>query len=191
VVFDFSEGEPSITTAATSTASVSKSHNATKSGARSYHEVLYDYCLRHDFVGMAMTLTFRPSRNGVLLTEEIARSTVNHFLRALDRKAFGRAQSNTTRLQAIVVMEGGVGRNIGKRIHYHLKVELPESWDAQAFTDICEGVWTKLDWASNSQNCFKPQSDVGWISYILKHRDKPDYARAFDWELARINTEGS
>ncbi|WP_206862085.1 hypothetical protein [Lysobacter changpingensis] len=125
-----------------------------------------------------MTLTFKPSWQGQLLTESIAESTVGHFLHRLNRRFITRRKASE-RLRVIAVREGGIGLG-NKRLHYHLKVEAPTGVDPDQFCISCLHIWRKLDWASLSQNRATARSDEHWISYILKLRDKADYATAID-----------
>lgn len=142
---------------------------------------LLTYFREHDFKGVAVTLTFRAARRPAVLTLEAAQGSVRELIKRLNKFSAGRKRRP---LQVIAVREGGVSPQAAVRLHYHLKIEVPEGMTAENFASKVEHYWTKLSWASPKQNVVKPLSDDGWTSYITKRRSKQSYADGFDW----INT---
>lgn len=148
---------------------------------RQQEEVL-QYFKGRDFEGVAVTLTFKPSRFPEYLSQRAAEAAVQELIKRLNKFSNGKGRPP---LKVIAVREGGVGRSAGTRLHYHLKIEVPPGISAENFAKKVEQYWTRLGWASRDQNRVLPKSDHGWLSYILKTRSKPDYADAIDW----LNTQ--
>lgn len=146
-------------------------------------DVVLRYFSERDFNGVAATLTFKSGRFPEYLSEEVAGAAVQELIKRLNKFANGRGRPD---LQVIAVREGCVGRNSGTRLHYHLKIEVPTGISAENFAKKVEQYWTRLRWASRDQNRVVPKSDLGWVSYILKTRSKPDYADAIDWRNTRV-----
>jgi hypothetical protein len=144
---------------------------------------------------IAATLTFRPSLevmsdSGIVrhrLTERDAQAAVANFLRRLDAAAYGKeAIRRGRRLGAIAIREGGTSRH-DKHLHYHLQLQVPDHETLYGWRVVAADAWRKLRWASPKQNVFRDVTDEGWISYILKLRDKPNFIDAVDVENIRIN----
>lgn len=147
--------------------------------ARTLQAAYLDWCEDAWFDGIALTVTFKPSWQRQLLTDAVAESTIRHFLSRLNRQFSKRPRNVAHRLKVIAVREGGIGMG-NKRLHYHLKIEVPTDLDRQEFCAACLYIWSKLDWASATQNRATACSDKHWIAYILKLRDKADFATAID-----------
>lgn len=128
--------------------------------------------------GIAATLTFKPTFRGWRLNEQIAAETVRHFVLRLNRRVLGRNKTSEP-LEILAVREGS-SRLGCKHIHYHFLIQVPSALDHDAMMSTAESIWTSLDWASKEQNRLSPHADKHWVSYILKLRDKPDYAMAID-----------
>lgn len=139
---------------------------------------LLEYFHERDFNGVAATLTFRTARPPAVLTQEAGEAAVWELIKRLNKFSAGRRRRP---LRVIAVREGGVGPAAAIRLHYHLKIEVPEGMTAENFASKVEQYWTKLSWASPKQNVVKPVSDAGWTSYITKRRSKQSYADGFDW----------
>lgn len=160
----------------------SRSSGPQLGGAASQDErmnaALLKYFHARDFNGVAVTLTFRSARPPAVLTLEAGEAAVRELIKRLNKFSAGRRRRP---LQVIAVREGGVGPKAAVRLHYHLKIEVPEGMAAENFASKVEQYWTKLGWASPKQNVVKPLSDDGWTSYITKRRSKQSYADGFDW----------
>jgi hypothetical protein len=134
------------------------------------------------FVGIdcvALTLTFKRRVGPVWLDEEIAQDTVRHFLLRINRAARGgKRRSPSDQLRVVAVREGAVARG-KKHLHYHLQIEVPTNTSPEEFAMHCRRVWGCLDWGA-AQSDAQYVRDVGWMSYMLKLRDKDDFAYAID-----------
>lgn len=139
---------------------------------------LLEYFHERDFNGVAATLTFRAARPPAVLTLEAGEAAVRELIKRLNKFCAGRKRRP---LRVIAVREGAAGPNAAIRLHYHLKIEVPEGMTAENFASKVEQYWTKLSWASPKQNVVKPASDAGWTRYITKRRSKQSYADGFDW----------
>ena len=134
--------------------------------------------------GVAATLTFKQRLDGKPLTRDIAQATITHYLHRLDRIAFGRR--NKSQVSAIAVREGGTLPH-QKHLHYHLALPTPPNYSAEDWRSYVLRTWPVLDWASPIQNRFELIRDSGWLSYMLKLRDKSDFLEAMDFENFRLN----
>jgi len=144
---------------------------------------------------IAATLTFRPYRDelndrGVTrfrLNPLICQEAIRVFLRRLDTAAYGKdAIRRGRKLGAIPIREGGMGRG-DKHLHYHAQLQVPEHESVAGWKLVAANEWSRIDWASQKQNCFRDVSDPNWLSYILKLRDKPDFQDSVDFVNLRIN----
>ena len=121
---------------------------------------------------------FEPAAATEWLDPHKARQNFRHFMNLLNRKVLGKRFSNHgERLSVIPVLEGGSG----KRFHYHAMIDCPSAALEGLFPLIVQSTWAKTRWAF-AQTDVQPNADNGWITYISKTRDKPDYADAIDWE---------
>jgi len=142
--------------------------------------------------GVAGTVTFVPYLPTELvgkrayLGAEDARQAVRHYLRRLDRVAYGaNAERKGKTVAAVVVREGAAewGR---KHVHYHLALGVPDGYEPEDWAERARQCWTDLRWASPGQNVFKPIRSDGWLDYIFKDRDKTIYLDAMDFDLWRL-----
>jgi hypothetical protein len=130
----------------------------------------------------AVTLTMKQvlhtgNARFVGITAERASQNFRHFLNLLNRRIFGKAAARFgSSVKCLCVLEGGTE----KRYHYHAVIDCPRPDLLERFPSMIEHAWKQTDW-SYAETDIKPYSDDGWIDYISKFRDKPDYASAFDW----------
>lgn len=129
---------------------------------------------------IAVTLTFKPKVGNRRLSEAIAQEAIRHYLRRINRISRGRKYGDRRpQLKTFAVREGGIGFD-QKHLHYHLQIEVPMGSSASEFARFCLSEWSKLNWGSQSQLRASVDADIGWTAYILKLRDKPDFADAID-----------
>ncbi|KEO85424.1 hypothetical protein EH30_12930 [Erythrobacter sp. JL475] len=134
----------------------------------------------------AVTLTLRQIKvtsdlASVRLTPETASRNVRHFLNILNKRVYGSAaQRYGKRIRVLAVAEGGAS----KRLHYHLMLDCPRVDLVDEFPMIVKDAWAKTDWGYH-QIDVRP-CDSGWLTYMTKFRDKPDFASSFDWEVSHI-----
>jgi hypothetical protein len=132
-----------------------------------------------DTESIALTLTFKRRVGATWLSEEIAQSTLRHFLQRINKvERKKRRLSGSDRLRVVAIREGAVAKG-QKHLHYHLQIQVPTGTDAEHFSAHCRQVWSRLDWGA-VQTDAKYVRDSGWMSYMLKLRDKSDFAYAID-----------
>jgi hypothetical protein len=138
----------------------------------------------------AVTLTLRQSINveensairRLWLTDQQASQNFRHFMNMLNRRTFGKTAIRYGRgVSVLPVLEGGDG----KRLHYHAAIDCPRSSLAQDFPSIIGSLWRSTMWGYD-QIEVRPDADRGWLNYITKLRDKPDFASAIDWVNVRL-----
>lgn len=153
---------------------------------RSLREWLHLFVWQHP---QALTLTLKQRIGGdggisavaTSLTRQIASQNLKHFLNVLNKEVYGTAaQRHGKRLPVVSVLEGGNG----KRLHYHLVIDCPRDDLIEVFPTMVISCWRKTLWGYD-QTHVKP-CDAGWINYMTKLRDKPDFASAIDWENCHI-----
>ena len=110
------------------------------------------------------------------LTTESASRNLRHWLNVMNKQVYGSAaQRHGKRLPVIPVLEGGRG----KRLHYHLAIDCPRDELIEFFPAMVATSWRKTLWGYG-QTDVQP-SDKGWLTYITKLRDKPDFGSSIDW----------
>lgn len=138
----------------------------------------------------AATFTLKQSvevPNGTLshrvwLTEAAASQNFRHFLNQLNRSLFGKAAQRFGRsVRAFPILEGGTG----KRLHYHAIIDCPSTALREDFPILMADAWRSTLWGY-AQVDVRPNADKGWLSYITKFRDKPDFASSIDWVNVRL-----
>lgn len=135
---------------------------------------------------IAVTLTFRSKLDDQWLNQDEAREACRVFCRLLNTRAYGQKfKRGEKRLEMFVILEGGDGIE-DKRPHYHLRIEIPSGWTADDWLQAAASEWRKLRWAG-TQYRFEDVYSLGWLSYILKLRDKPSFSDAIDVELTHKN----
>jgi hypothetical protein len=133
----------------------------------------------------AVTLTLKQGlimQSGILphlahLTREAASQNYRHFLNVLNRSIFGKASIRSgKRTNSISVIEGGNGT----RLHIHAVIDCPRDDILPTFPAMIKQAWSETQWGHH-QIDVQPDANSGWITYISKNRDKPDFANAIDW----------
>lgn len=137
----------------------------------------------------ALTLTLKQriggdggvSASATNLTPQIASQNLKHFLNVLNKQVYGAAsQRHGKRLPVFSVLEGGNG----KRLHYHLAIDCPRNDLIEVFPAMVISTWWKTLWGYDQT--YVTPCDAGWVNYMTKLRDKPDFASAIDWENCHI-----
>lgn len=137
----------------------------------------------------ALTLTLKQRIGGdggisapaTSLTRDIASQNLKHFLNVLNKQVYGgAAQRHGKRLPVFSVLEGGNG----KRLHYHIVIDCPRNDLIEAFPAMVILTWRKTLWGYNQTHV--TPCDAGWVNYMTKLRDKPDFGSAIDWENCHI-----
>lgn len=119
--------------------------------------------------GRQFAMTFLDNRK--------AAQNLSHFHTILSRKVLGTpAKRFGERLPMIPVIEGGNG----KRLHYHTLIDCPRDEFAAEFPALIRETWLKTQWGYREID-IQSQADDGFLFYMTKLRDKPNYADAVDW----------
>ena len=130
----------------------------------------------------AVTLTLRQSIQPepgyhVRISQEAASSNYRHFMNVLNRKILGKAHTKYgNRLKAFSIFEGGND----KRLHIHAVIECPRPELRATFPTLIRDTWLATDWGYGQVD-IQADSDNGWINYISKLDDKPNYDTSIDW----------
>jgi len=115
-------------------------------------------------------------RHGVTLTPEDASRNLRHFLNVMNKRVYGSSSRRFgNRLPVIAILEGGGT----ERLHYHLIMDCPEDKLVEVFPSMVAEIWRSTSWGYD-QVRVEP-CDEGWVSYITKLRDKPDFGLSIDW----------
>ena len=113
----------------------------------------------------------------IYLDAQKASQNFRHFLNLLNRAALGKgATRHGRRIRLIAVLEGGKAR----RLHYHAALDCPRDDLVERFPSMITEAWRNTQFG-HCQIDIQRDADAGWINYISKLRDKPDYADAIDW----------
>jgi len=133
----------------------------------------------------AATLTLKQRLNvhdgadsrSVALTRNDASQNLRHFLNVLNRRVFkSSAQRHGLKVPVFPVLEGGNDT----RLHYHLLIGCPRPELIDAYPALLIRTWHMTQWGYNE--CEIKPADSGWITYMTKLRDKPDFASSIDWQ---------
>lgn len=115
-------------------------------------------------------------RYWVPLTVTQCSQNLRHFLNVLNKQVFGSAsQRFGKRVPVIPILEGGGP----KRLHYHLLIDCPRDGLVWKFPMMISNAWQSTMWGYN-QELIAP-CDAGWLNYITKLHDKPDFGMSIDW----------
>lgn len=117
---------------------------------------------------MAVTLTMKMRANGRSNDIITASANCRHFFNRLNAKSLGAAaKRHSKRLKAFAVIE----QNWEGRLHYHMIIDRPPHIAADDFSALIREQWRKTDFGYRHVD-IQPMTSDGWISYILKGRQK-------------------
>ena len=137
-----------------------------------------------EFCDVTLTLKqgHRPDSGGWVKIEDYpCRQAFRHFMNLLNRAVYGSAfRRYGKRLRVLPVLEKGEVRaralrtcERGKsgRWHIHCAIELPSHFDAVGLENLIRDCWAKVEWG-HGRILVRDCANAGWISYMLKHRQK-------------------
>lgn len=138
----------------------------------------------------AVTLTLRQSVTvansmhpvRLSLTEQSASQNFRHFLNKLNRVVYGSAAHRFGKGVAVVPV---IEDNADKRLHYHALIDCPRPQLVAAFPAAIADAWRSTQWGYY-QIDIQSGADRGWLNYMMKFRDKPDFATAIDLMNLRL-----
>jgi hypothetical protein len=114
------------------------------------------------------------------LDELQAKRNFHHFTNLLNRRCYGShaGHRHGVRLRIIPILEcDALGR-----LHYHAAIEPPQHMVPAEFEKVVRQCWSKTRWG----NCrfdaveFRFGADRGWVTYMLKPRQKSGLDNWFD-----------
>jgi hypothetical protein len=141
-----------------------------------------------------VTLTLRHSRlsdcgTWVQIDDYRCRQAFRHFISLLNRAVYGAAfRRHRKRLRVLPVLERGEvyartlrswERGASGRWHIHCAIELPLHCDAVALERLIRHCWAKVEWSSG-RILVRGRANGGWISYMLKGRQKSEFDAFLD-----------
>jgi hypothetical protein len=117
------------------------------------------------------------------------RQAFRHFMNLLNREVYGAAFRRYGKcLRVLPVLEKGEvraralrswERGTFGRWHIHCAIELPLHFDAVALERLIRQCWAKVEWG-HGRILVRDGADAGWISYMLKDRQKSEFDGVLD-----------
>jgi hypothetical protein len=131
----------------------------------------------------AVSLTLKKKSGARLADEMVASENFRLFRIRLESRVLGRAaKKHGKRLPIIAVLE----RSADHRLHYHCIIDRPYYCSFERFSAIIRDQWSKTDFGYE-QIDIQDRSDEGWISYILKQRQKRSLLDSIDWPNCHVD----
>ena len=140
-----------------------------------------------EFCDVTLTLkqAWQPDRGGwVKIGDYWCRQAFRHFMNLLTKAAYGSAfRRYGKRLRVLPVLEKGEVRTCALRSwecgtsgrwHIHCAIGLPSHFDAVALENLIRECWAKVEWGYGGI-LVRDGANAGWINYMLKHRQKPEF----------------
>lgn len=132
---------------------------------------------------VAATLTLKQRIKQQKIDPYIATSNFRHFLNRLNRQVFGNASKRLGRgLRVIPILE----HDELVRFHNHAVIDRPQHVTFQDFKVQIECCWSKTTWGYQ-ESVIVPMTSPGWIRYITKTDQKPEFDLAIDWTNTRVD----
>jgi hypothetical protein len=122
------------------------------------------------------------------IDEYQCRSAFRHFMNLLNRAVYGNAvRRNGKQLRVLPILE----KEEHGRWHFHAAIEPPPHMEPDQFKTVIRRCWSKVDWAYQ-MTMVRPNADRGWINYMLKNRQKSEFARlSRTRRRARLDRDGN
>jgi hypothetical protein len=146
-----------------------------------------------------LTLTLKQARKTddglrwVHNDEDQCRGAFRHFMNLLNRAVYGNAfRRHDKQLRVLPILENGSFfekgtdgyQRLRRRWHFHAAIEPPRHVEVDRFKAMIEDCWSKVDWGYRKV-LVRPNANRGWISYMLKYRQKSAFevwSDCIDWE---------
>jgi hypothetical protein len=141
-----------------------------------------------------VTLSLKQARQSetgawIKINEYSCRQAFRHFMNLLNRAVYGAAfRRYCKRLRVLPVLEKGEvcagalrswQRGTSGRWHVHCAIELPVHLDAISLERLIRHCWAKVE-LGYSRILIRDRANAGWISYMLKNRQKSQFDGFFD-----------
>jgi hypothetical protein len=136
-----------------------------------------------------VTLTLKQARQSergawIKIDDYACRKAFRHFMNLLNRAVYGAAFRRYGKsLRVLPVLEKGEVRasvlrswecGTSGRWHIHCAIELPSHLDAVALEKLIRRCWAKVE-LGYSRILVRDCADAGWITYMLKDRQKSGF----------------
>jgi hypothetical protein len=141
-----------------------------------------------------VTLTLKQARQSergawIKIDDYACRQAFRHFTNLLNRAVYGAAfRRHGRRLRVLPVLEKGEvcagvlrpwERGTSGRWHIHCAIELPSHLDPVALEKLIRACWAKVE-LGYGRILVRAGADAGWISYMLKDRQKSEFDSCVD-----------
>jgi hypothetical protein len=153
---------------------------------------LFDTSSWREFCDVTLTLkqVYRAESGSWIKVDHYrCRQAFRHFMNILNKAVYGSAfRRHGKRLRVLPVLEKGeihapalrqCERGKFGRWHIHCAIELPLHFDAFALERLVRTCWSKVE-LSNGRILVRDCADAGWISYMLKGRQKSEFDSLLD-----------
>jgi hypothetical protein len=141
-----------------------------------------------------VTLTLKQGRQSdsgtwIKISDYPCRQAFRHFMNLLNKEVYGPAfRRYGKRLRVLPVLEKGEVRaralrswegGSSGRWHVHCAIERPLHFDAVTLERLIRHCWAKVEWG-HSRILVRDGANAGWISYMLKGRQKSEFDGLLD-----------
>ena len=126
---------------------------------------------------VALTLTLKQKFQNHKIDIIETSKNIKHFLNRLNRLLYGNAYkrfSNAVKIFPVIEYD------VDKRFHVHAIIDKPDTIDEIKFYKAIKQSWSKTKFGYDHIHIQTITSD-GWISYLTKFAQKPDYDLSIDW----------
>lgn len=133
----------------------------------------------------AVTLTMKKRVGGQSNDMMVASVNFRHFMNRLNHDVLkSAAKRHGKRLKVFCVIEA----NSEGRLHYHAIIDRPLHVGIDAFTAAVKFQWGRTDFGYREIDVQDGIND-GWLSYMLKDRQKDSVLDSIDWDNCQLIAE--
>lgn len=133
----------------------------------------------------AVTLTMRKRVGGQSNDMMVASVNFRHFMNRLNGELLkSAAKRYGKRLKVFCVIE----KNADGRLHYHAVIDRPAHVGIEAFTAAVQHQWGRTDFGYREIDV-QDATTEGWLSYMLKDRQKDSVLDSIDWANCQLIAE--
>lgn len=133
----------------------------------------------------AVTLTMKMRVDGHSNDMMTASANFRHFMNRLNHTILkSAAKRHGRRLKVFCVRES----NADGRLHYHAVIDRPAHVGIEEFTSTIRYLWGRTDFGYREIDV-QDEINEGWLSYMLKDRQKDSVLESIDWENCQLIAE--
>lgn len=130
----------------------------------------------------AVTLTMKLGVEGWSNNMEAASANFRHFMNRLNHTILkSAAKRHGKKLKVFCVRES----NAEGRLHYHAVIDRPAHIGIEEFTSTIRYLWGRTDFGYREIDV-QDNTNEGWLSYLLKDRQKDSVLESIDWENCQL-----